>query len=229
MTNQLEDTIGKSVIAAIFAYLAIVQAQSILTVLVHRDSIDLWPFVLLGRIAGLAFLCLIVVLTVLRHQPKNISGGLEPRLTSIAGTFCLMLLVVLPTGDPGAAIGALASVLMVVGTILSIWCAIYLGRSFSVMAAARALVVEGPYARVRHPLYAAESLTMLGSVIAAWSMWSGLLGLMWCALQYRRMLNEERVLRATFPEYEDYVARVPMIVPSLFPVQETSLGVHTPK
>lgn len=229
MSAQFEDMLGKAVITAIFVYLAIMQAQSIIAILAYRDSLDLWPFLLIGRVAGLAFLCLIAVLTVLRHQPKNISGGLEPRLTSIAGTFCLMLLVVLPSGDPGPGIGALASVLMLVGTILSIWCAIYLGRSFSVMAAARALVIHGPYSRVRHPLYAAESLAMLGSVMAAWSVWSGLLGLTWCALQYRRMVNEERILRATFPEYDDYAAKVPMIVPTLFPVEPKSLGIHAPK
>ena len=108
----------------------------------------------------------------------------------------------------------LSDLFLIVGTILSIWCAIYLGRSFSVMAAARKLVVHGPYAHVRHPLYAAESLAMLGSVLSGWSIWSALLGVAWCALQFRRMQHEERILRATFPEYEEYGRNVPMIVPS---------------
>lgn len=217
MTSRLEDLIGKTLIIAIFLYLAIEQVGSVVLTIRFRDQIDLWQFVLAARSAGLIFLGLVVFLTVVRHAPKNVSVGIEPRLTSIAGTFCLMLLVVLPTGTPGLGIRALAATLVVVGTVLSIWCAVNLGRSFSIMAAARQLVVHGPYALVRHPLYAAEAVAALGSVLLSWSIWAGLLFAVWCGLQYRRMLNEERILRTTFPEYGDYANHVPMIIPSLTP------------
>jgi protein-S-isoprenylcysteine O-methyltransferase Ste14 len=32
-------------------------------------------------------------------------------------------------------------------------------------------------------------------------------------IQFRRMLNEEKVLKATFPEYEHYAARTPRLLP----------------
>ena len=32
-------------------------------------------------------------------------------------------------------------------------------------------------------------------------------------IQFRRMLNEEKVLQATFAEYEDYAARTPRLIP----------------
>lgn len=217
MNSRLEDVAGKGLMISIFLYLAIMQAVSIIATVQMREQIDLWGFVLASRVAGLIFLALVVFLTVIRHAPKNVSSGIEPRLTAIAGTFCLMFLVVLPTGSPGLGLRILASCLMVVGTVLSIWCVIYLGRSFSIMAAARRLVVQGPYAIVRHPLYAAEAVTTLGAVIAGWSIWSALLFVLWWALQYRRMLNEERILRATFPEYEDYASHVPMVIPTLTP------------
>ena len=227
MMSRYEDIVGKAVLTAIFAYLAVIQARWIIAILEQRESLDLWPFLLAGRIAGMAFLCLVAFLTIIRHNPKNVRAGWEPRITSIAGTFCLMLLVVLPTGEPGAAFRILSDLLLMVGTILSIWCAIYLGRSFSVMAVARKLVVHGPYAHVRHPLYAAESLAMLGSVMGGWSIWSTLLGVAWCALQLRRMQHEENILRSTFPEYEEYAQNVPMIVPSPVAFQPTWQEVHS--
>lgn len=215
MTSRLEDLIGKILIVVIFLYLASNQLNSIAATIRSSDQVELWHFVLAARVSALVFLTLVVFLTVLRLPPKSISAGIEPRLTSIAGTFCLMFLVVLPVGTPGVGLRALAGSLVVVGTVLSIWCAINLGRSFSIMAAARQLVVHGPYSIVRHPLYATEAITGLGSVLLSWSIWAGLLFAIWCGLQYRRMLNEEQTLRATFPEYDDYANKVPMIVPSL--------------
>lgn len=53
-------------------------------------------------------------------------------------------------------------------------------------------------------------------VIANFSIWSVLVGVATVALLYRRMINEERVLSAAFPEYADYARRVPRIVPRLF-------------
>jgi len=217
MTRSLEDLIGKTLIIAIFLFLVSVQVNTIVTTVQSSDQIELWQFVLAARVSGLFFLALVVFLTVLRLPPKSVSVGVEPRLTSIAGTFCLMLLVVLPTGTPGIGIRAMAGSLMVVGTVLSIWGAINLGRSFSIMAAARQLVIHGLYSIVRHPLYATEAVTALGSVLMSWSIWSCLLFVAWGGLQYRRILNEERILRATFPEYDDYANNVPMIIPRLTP------------
>ena len=215
MTSRLEDLLGKSLMIAIFLYLAIKQAHTIVQTVLLRDQIDLWPFLLASRISGLAFLTLIVFLTVIRRAPKNVSAGMEPRVTAIAGTFCLMFLAVVPTGDPAPEIMIAAACLATLGTILSIWCAIHLGRSFSIMAAARHLVVQGPYSIVRHPLYAAEAVASLGAALGGWSVWSALLFAAWCGLQYRRILNEEAILRATFPEYDDYARQVPRIIPGL--------------
>ena len=53
-------------------------------------------------------------------------------------------------------------------------------------------------------------------VIANFSIWSVLVGVATVALLYRRMINEERVLSAAFPEYADYARQVPRIVPRLF-------------
>jgi protein-S-isoprenylcysteine O-methyltransferase Ste14 len=83
------------------------------------------------------------------------------------------------------------------------------------MASARELVTRGPYGVVRHPLYLAEGLSTIGIILLHWSPGVVARGAVQFALQFRRMQNEEKVLRAALPEYADYAARVPMVVPGL--------------
>jgi hypothetical protein len=85
--------------------------------------------------------------------------------------------------------------------------------TIGLLAYARVLVASGPYAIVRHPLYLTEQIAIVGFIILNLSIWSVLLGVIQLLLQLRRMVNEERVLRAAFPEYDAYAAAVPRIVP----------------
>ncbi|MBS3648092.1 isoprenylcysteine carboxylmethyltransferase family protein [Pseudaminobacter sp. 19-2017] len=215
MISKLEDVLGKAFIVVVFFFLAMTQWASIVVIIRDRDSVDFWILVLSSRVLGLLFLCLVVGLTVVRHAPKLSAGGLEPRLSALAGTFALMLLVVLPTGSVGPGLLAGSTILIAIGSALSIYCLSWLGRSFSIMASARSLVTSGPYGVVRHPLYAAEAISVVGVLIANWSAAALLVGAVQFAFQFRRMFNEERVLRRTFPEYANYAATVPMFIPRL--------------
>ncbi len=89
---------------------------------------------------------------------------------------------------------------------------LWLGQSCAVMAAARKLVTGGPYRFVRHPLYAAELIMILGLILWNLSLTSALLLVAITLPQLRRAHNEEQVLRQAFPEYEDYARRVPKII-----------------
>jgi len=213
MKGRIEDLLGKALMAGAFSYLTFEQVISVIATIRFRHGIELWPLALTSRVFGLVFLVLIVFFTITRLPPKDSAAGIEPRLTAIAGTFILMILVVLPTGSVGLELRVLATILVVVGTLLSIYCLCWLRRSFSIMATARRLVTNGPYSIVRHPLYVAEALTVIGVVISNWSMAALAVGIAQFALQFRRMQNEERVLRSTFPEYDDYASRVPMFIP----------------
>ncbi|MCY1303544.1 Phospholipid methyltransferase [compost metagenome] len=136
-----------------------------------------------------------------------------------------MILVVLPRGTVGPGLLIASTILTLIGAALSIYCLSWLGRSFSVMATARRLVTTGPYAIVRHPLYAAEAIGALGFLIANSSLAALLVGGTHFAFQFRRMYNEERVLRRTFPEYASYASQVPMLIPrSLTPVAGARRG-----
>jgi protein-S-isoprenylcysteine O-methyltransferase Ste14 len=145
--------------------------------------------------------------------PRTTATGWEPRAVAIGGTFFLILLTWLPRGEVGREAMVVATLLIAIGTATSIWCLAHLGRSFAVLASARALVTSGPYGIVRHPLYLAEAVTTVGIVIAHWSLWAVLVGAAQFALQFRRMQHEERVLRAAFPDYGGYAQRVGMVWP----------------
>jgi len=79
------------------------------------------------------------------------------------------------------------------------------------------VISTGPYAVVRHPMYAAALVLMLGIPLALGSWW-GLLGfalgvpaLVW------RILDEERLLKRDLPGYAEYTQRAPFrLIPGLF-------------
>jgi protein-S-isoprenylcysteine O-methyltransferase Ste14 len=213
MNKKLEDNLGKLAMLLIFGYLASKQVLTVLAVIQHRAQIPLWELTLASLIFSTIFLFLILYFTVTRLPPRNTAAGLEPRITAVVGTFVMALLIILPPGEIGVELRILSTVLIILGTILSLYCIRQLGRSFSIMATARELVTEGPYKIIRHPLYGAEVVTIFGLCVGHWSPAAAALGLVWLGLQIRRAQNEERVLRECFPEYGDYARRVPMLLP----------------
>jgi protein-S-isoprenylcysteine O-methyltransferase Ste14 len=70
------------------------------------------------------------------------------------------------------------------------------------------VIATGPYAVVRHPMYASALLYLLGTPLALGSYW-GLLGLAFMMpFLLWRLLDEERLLALKLPGYTDYQARV---------------------
>lgn len=76
------------------------------------------------------------------------------------------------------------------------------------VTAGQKVISTGPYAIVRHPMYASGSLYMLGTPLALGSYWgflalAGMLPfLLW------RLLDEERILTRDLPGYAEYRLRV---------------------
>ena len=76
------------------------------------------------------------------------------------------------------------------------------------------LTTTGPYAHVRNPLYLGSILMAAGFAIAVLS-WPVALALtvMFVAVYVPVIASEERFLRATFPEFDEYCRRVPRLIP----------------
>ena len=80
------------------------------------------------------------------------------------------------------------------------------------------LTTSGPYAYTRNPLYLGSLLLACGFAIAARSWWIVAIMLLMFAVIYVPVIaGEERYLRATFPEYDDYARHVPRMLPRLTP------------
>ena len=139
-----------------------------------------------------------------------------------------MLLVVLPTGQPGPAFRDLVRPAVdgrhdPIDLVRHLSWPFLLGDGGGPQAGrSRALRPCPASALCRQ-----RSLAMLGSVMSGWSIWSALLGVASVALQFRRMQHEENILRSTFPEYEEYGQNVPMIIPSPVAFQPTWQGAHS--
>ena len=69
-------------------------------------------------------------------------------------------------------------------------------------------ISTGPYAVVRHPMYAYATLLLIGTPLLLGSLW-GLLGVVVAmALMAARALGEEALLMAGLPGYPEYAAKV---------------------
>ena len=183
-------------------------------------SPDFEALKLLSEMASLVFLVLVVSTTIIRLKPLRSAEGVEPRFTALAGTFATALIVLIPpTVALSPALKIMALCLTAVGFLLSAYVLYWLGRSFSIMAEARRLVTAGPYRFVRHPLYAVEEIAVIGTLMLNLSLPAVLLIAAQWALQLRRMHHEELVLGKAFPEYADYAARTPKVLPRFKAIQ----------
>jgi len=213
---QYEDALGKLVLVGFFLWL-LSNSLGAVTALVLRPGHDLmWALTLISHTASVGFVGLIVWLTVTRKAPIDVATGVEARVSAFFGTFILLSLIAVPRAEVGETQAFVATLLIIVGTLSSILCLWWLGRAFAVAAAARELVTSGPYAYVRHPLYTAEAITVAGVILFNGSLAAVLVGVVQVFFQYRRIVNEEKVLGRAFGSYAAYKASTPMILPRLF-------------
>lgn len=120
---------------------------------------------------------------------------------------------------PGAALPPLGTVMVAIGLGFAVWARWHIGRNWSGYISVKerhALVCSGPYRLVRHPIYAGLLLALLGTALAIGE-WRGLLAVVFALLAFMRRIGvEERRMRQTFPEYEEYRRTIPALIPRLF-------------
>jgi protein-S-isoprenylcysteine O-methyltransferase Ste14 len=167
-----------------------------------------------ARAASALFVALAAATTLTRLPPIRKAAGIEPRIAALLGTFLLTALAMLPRQELPPIALAFSCALIVLGMLTSFVVLRWLGRAFSIMAEARRLVTHGPYRYVRHPLYVCEEIAVIGTFIQVMSPLALMIFIMHALFQVRRMLNEERVLQAAFPEYEHYARRTPRLIPA---------------
>ena len=78
------------------------------------------------------------------------------------------------------------------------------------------LVTTGPYAYVRHPIYASVLLFVWAAVAGNWSIENFLLGCVVFGGAFTRILCEEPLVRERYPEYLQYAEKTKRLIPYIF-------------
>lgn len=142
---------------------------------------------------------------VIRRPPQAVSRRIGSWLVAFGGTFGALLLR--PGGaHPQWGVDAGAG-LQLAGLMLAITSLLALGRSFGFVAADRGLKTRGPYAVVRHPVYASYLLIQSGYVLQSVSLRNILILILASACNIARALSEEQLLTGSLP-YRAYQQRV---------------------
>ena len=183
--------------------------------LASDDAFAGWAPVI-SRICTLAFFVTLAWLMIARPPSVARQPGLAPRLIALAGTYGVWIVGFLPQATLPPSLTILAAAVTLVGSLLIVITVVHLGRSFSIAPQARKLVTRGPYALVRHPLYAVEEIAVIGVVMHV--VWYAAVPLLLAhvALQIKRMDYEEQLLSGVFPQYEAYARRTARWIPGIW-------------
>src|SRR5262245_40175530 len=184
--------------------------------------LEAWIY--LGLFFGLSA---IITLDLLRRDPalleRRMKGGpiAEPRplqrLIMLGASLGFIGLLVLPALDFRFKWSTVPPGLVLLGDVLFVLGFGFIARvyrentytSATIEVAENQRVIDtGPYAVVRHPMYASATVYLIGIPLALGSYWGFVpLGLMLPVLIWR-LLDEERLLARELPGYTDYQRRV---------------------
>ena len=107
-------------------------------------------------------------------------------------------------------VSLVADVLVLIGYMTFVWVLMvnsYLSRVVEVEAGQK-VVSSGPYAIVRHPMYAGISLMYVATPVALGSFWALIPAVFIVPLLVARLRNEEEVLLRDLPGYAEYTQKV---------------------
>jgi protein-S-isoprenylcysteine O-methyltransferase Ste14 len=199
--RALTELLARAIICALFTFLSI----NLL-----RDFLNT------GRVTGLLLLAsefLVVVLTFVRRPASLVDRSFRAAVVtvvSIASPFMLR------TTNGGWLPDTVTAAASMAGLAVVIVGKLALGRSFGLVPANRGVVIAGPYAIVRHPIYSGYVLTHIAFFCAYPSGWNAVLVVTADVALVLRALVEERVLDGD-AQYRAYCQRVGWhFVPGLF-------------
>jgi protein-S-isoprenylcysteine O-methyltransferase Ste14 len=147
------------------------------------------------RLIGIVFFAqqtLVAVAYLIRRPARLVTRRPDDWLLAFGGTFVGVLFR--PEGEhPTWGIWA-GTVFQLVGVAIAVTCILTLGRSFGFAAADRGVVTRGPYAVVRHPIYAAYIVLESGYLLQSLSVRNAAILVIGTLCNGGRALVEERLL-----------------------------------
>jgi protein-S-isoprenylcysteine O-methyltransferase Ste14 len=138
--------------------------------------------------------------------------------------FLLLVLLIIsprnfePYGPLTTPLSYLGVVLIIVGVGIVLFAFFGLGRALTASPIPKAdgqLVTTGLYARVRHPIYFGLLLAAAGIVLdAGWWPQLAIAAMLYVLLNIKASF-EEQLLVERYPEYREYAAKTPRLLPRL--------------
>src|SRR6478609_2770012 len=165
---------------------------------------DPWPS-LLSSFCLASFYMLLALLIMTRPPAKAEADDLLPKLAAFVGTY-LPWTITLFSKTEQALPNLLSTACVLIGIIMMLVTIRYLGGSFSLVPQARSVVQTGPYRWIKHPLYLAEEIAILGVVLQYLTPVTVIVLVLHIGVQVCRILYEEDLLRRNCPEYSTYEA-----------------------
>jgi protein-S-isoprenylcysteine O-methyltransferase Ste14 len=145
-----------------------------------------WIAILLTLQSGIA-----IVLYFRRSEPEESMGW--------AGQAFAWFSALLPMAfSPGMSHNLILVLAPVLGLLLALWAMVALDRSFSVAPAKRELVTWGPYVFMRHPMYGGEILSLIGVLVASFSLWNAGVFLLFITTVVWRVKQEDKLLGRSY-------------------------------
>lgn len=179
----------------------------------------------------LTFGLAVLVIERLRHRSAPVERETGPLalvnyvgilgFVAVASASAVTMIGTVPApSDPvGAVTTAIGLVPLATAGMLAIWGYISLGHDFSSEAEVRTdtvLITHGAFGLVRHPMYLSILLLWAGSALALLSPLMAACFIVLVPAFVARSRAEERILTRHFGSvYDEYAARVPMLVPGL--------------
>ena len=222
MGNRASFIFGRALPLGVFGFLVAIQGELALAgvqhALTHADLDRAGAMYLLNRILTVAFFAFLVVIYMLRSKAIARDHNPIAVVAALTGSFVLYGLFLIPGQGRSTNLWVLAGsdLCLAVGMILALYSLTYLGKRFSIVPEARGLVTTGPYEVVRHPIYLGEIISGVGLVLPTLISLHILLFAVFLGAQILRTTFEERILRATYPQYEAYAAHTRRLIPFLF-------------
>jgi protein-S-isoprenylcysteine O-methyltransferase Ste14 len=157
---------------------------------------------------------MVVVLALVRRSPQTITFRVDD-WTLALGASCASLLL-RPANVTALGPHEIGWTLQAVGFAGALWCKAALFRNFGIAPAVRGVAVRGPYAFLRHPMYASYFISLTGFLYAFPTLWNAAVLVVWSIGQVLRIIAEERIL-TTDARYQAYSIGVRWrVIPGLF-------------
>jgi len=131
-----------------------------------------------------------------------------------------LLIIILILAEPNLYTFITGALVAFMGESIRLWAVGYAGSATRTRhVGAPSLITNGPYSRVRNPIYLGNFILSLGLCIMAWAWMPYMLGIFLAAfgIQYGLIVSlEEMNLREIFKEeYETYLRSVPRFIPRI--------------